>query len=331
MEEKDKIAELFKEGLGNYKAPVDGSLWSGVQSGLKMGSANTGSTLGSKFSSIASASGTKMLTAIVSIGIVGLTIGGYYLFNGKAEESSEQKKTLHNEQPATIKEENENSIQSDHAVEQIQQLGKKEDLVTSDEVEEQSPANKEKGVSESPLVNAEDQTAEEPEKIIEETQEELENNASTSTDEHVLSEGIDMNTETTLQTEAHSVVEKEQESLGKSKIEESSAESTIAKDAPTEAPAQEEEIHIVIPNIFTPNQDGVNDIFIIEDDALEHLEVSVFNKSGNLIHQWSGIYGYWDGRLPNGSDARNDTYIYQVSGQKNGKPFIKKGIITLKR
>ncbi len=60
-------------------------------------------------------------------------------------------------------------------------------------------------------------------------------------------------------------------------------------------------------NVITPNADGKNDAFVIDGKELKSLRVSIYDRSGKLIHQWNNLYGFWDGRLSNGlpSESRN--------------------------
>lgn len=77
-----------------------------------------------------------------------------------------------------------------------------------------------------------------------------------------------------------------------------------------------------IPNVFTPNGDGVNDMLI------EGLDLNVLDRNGKLLYK--GING-WDGKF-NGRDMPNDTYFYKVNYKdKNGKWHTQKGSVTLIR
>jgi len=85
------------------------------------------------------------------------------------------------------------------------------------------------------------------------------------------------------------------------------------------------------PNIFTPNQDGQNDIFRIEGE-FEKLEVIILDKTAKEIHNWEGEYGFWDGTKQDGSPAAEGTYFYIINYKVEGKKeAIKKGTLTLKR
>lgn len=64
---------------------------------------------------------------------------------------------------------------------------------------------------------------------------------------------------------------------------------------------------IEVPNVFTPNGDGVNDIFVIKSQSLRTMNVKIYNRWGGLVHSWkysnitSSDYTYehsvWDGRI----------------------------------
>lgn len=85
-----------------------------------------------------------------------------------------------------------------------------------------------------------------------------------------------------------------------------------------------------IPNIFTPNQDGMNDVFRIEGN-FEQLSVKVLDQNYKELHNWTGEYGFWDGTYPDGSMAPNGVYFYMGTYKKNGKEEILKGSVTLRR
>jgi gliding motility-associated-like protein len=86
-----------------------------------------------------------------------------------------------------------------------------------------------------------------------------------------------------------------------------------------------------IPNAFTPNDDGVNDTFIGKGVFIKQLEMSIFDRWGNLIYQTNDINKPWDGKANHGSNiAQQDVYIYsiKVTDFKNIKHNYR-GIVTL--
>jgi gliding motility-associated-like protein len=87
-----------------------------------------------------------------------------------------------------------------------------------------------------------------------------------------------------------------------------------------------------IPNVFTPNGDGMNDLFKIEGEKLTQLEVAVFNKAGKQVYRWNGPDGGWDGRLLSGETAPEGTYFYVIFARgADERSYQYKGTITLIR
>ncbi len=53
---------------------------------------------------------------------------------------------------------------------------------------------------------------------------------------------------------------------------------------------------LTIPIVFSPDGDGINDIFTMSQNNLLTLEVEIHNRWGENVYQWEGINGDWDGR-----------------------------------
>lgn len=88
-----------------------------------------------------------------------------------------------------------------------------------------------------------------------------------------------------------------------------------------------------VPNAFTPNGDGQNDLFRIsyyENFVLETLQV--FNRWGQLVFSTEDITQAWDGRAPNGDPLPTGAYIYIINGTDEiGAPLYRQGNVTLMR
>lgn len=67
---------------------------------------------------------------------------------------------------------------------------------------------------------------------------------------------------------------------------------------------------ITIPNIFTPNSDGSNDIFNVDIEHASEFQATIFNRWGQLIYEWEGTEGGWDGYTYSGVLASEGTYFY---------------------
>ena len=52
---------------------------------------------------------------------------------------------------------------------------------------------------------------------------------------------------------------------------------------------------ISIPNVFTPDFDGVNDFFRVRTVGYEALTCRIFNRYGATVYVFEGLNGSWDG------------------------------------
>lgn len=70
------------------------------------------------------------------------------------------------------------------------------------------------------------------------------------------------------------------------------------------------ESYYSIPNVFTPNNDGTNDGFVITNRGMKSLRCEIYDRWGILVYQWDGTTGYWDGKAKNGNVAVDGVYYY---------------------
>lgn len=90
---------------------------------------------------------------------------------------------------------------------------------------------------------------------------------------------------------------------------------------------------VYVPTGFTPNNDGLNDIFkikIIGEAAVHHLKI--YNRWGHLIYDDPDMKRNWNGKLK-GIDLPNGVYVWilGVTDTYHKKYFAHKGLITLIR
>ncbi len=89
---------------------------------------------------------------------------------------------------------------------------------------------------------------------------------------------------------------------------------------------------ILIPNVFTPNGDGSNDIFTVDGVNLESVEGEIFNRWGQLMFSWDIVKGSWDGRTLAGTEAPDGTYFYIITAKGfDGTEYFEKGGFSLIR
>jgi gliding motility-associated-like protein len=89
-----------------------------------------------------------------------------------------------------------------------------------------------------------------------------------------------------------------------------------------------------VPNVFTPNKDGNNDVFILKAVNLSFNKAVIFDRWGNKVYENSEILNdiIWDGRNLQGKDCSDGVFFYLVSAQgKDGENYKQQGTITLLR
>jgi gliding motility-associated-like protein len=68
---------------------------------------------------------------------------------------------------------------------------------------------------------------------------------------------------------------------------------------------------IFFPTVFTPNNDGINDVWDVRYFGSERVKISVFDRSGILMHEYIFGEGGWNGKMKNtGDDAASGVYFY---------------------
>jgi gliding motility-associated-like protein len=68
-----------------------------------------------------------------------------------------------------------------------------------------------------------------------------------------------------------------------------------------------------IPNCFTPNGDGKNDIFFGYGVGIIQYRLQIFDRWGNFIYQSNDLYSGWDGKVQGSSVmCQEDVYVWKV-------------------
>ncbi len=66
-----------------------------------------------------------------------------------------------------------------------------------------------------------------------------------------------------------------------------------------------------VPNVFTPNGDGTNDVFSIFMPYATDLRIEIYDRWGVLVYGWEGLSGSWDGTyMVNGKPVVDGVYYY---------------------
>ena len=87
-----------------------------------------------------------------------------------------------------------------------------------------------------------------------------------------------------------------------------------------------------IPNVFTPNGDGVNDVFYISNSNVKMHDISIYNRWGEIIFQFTAPKIEWYGYTFAGDQVPQGTYFYSlIVTLEAGGTEEKSGTITLLR
>ncbi len=86
------------------------------------------------------------------------------------------------------------------------------------------------------------------------------------------------------------------------------------------------------PNVFTPNNDGKNDVFKVQlPYKVENFKCEIFTRDGKKVYELNDINSSWNGKI-NNSPAAEGIYYYIITGKTpDGKQFIEKNFLYLYR
>lgn len=92
------------------------------------------------------------------------------------------------------------------------------------------------------------------------------------------------------------------------------------------------EQYVNLPNAFSPNADGENDVFrVLGADKISEMELRIFNRWGQQVFFTTEKTQGWDGTFK-GESAPTGVYAYTlVATLTNGEVIHKRGNVTLKR
>ena len=82
---------------------------------------------------------------------------------------------------------------------------------------------------------------------------------------------------------------------------------------------------MTIPNVFTPNGDGINDLFLVSGIGLKTYSLTIFDRWGKKVFESNDIKQSWEGKKDD-----DGTYYYLIKAESvAGKQFDEKGFVQL--
>ena len=81
---------------------------------------------------------------------------------------------------------------------------------------------------------------------------------------------------------------------------------------------------VIIPNVFTPNSDGMNDVWFIDGITYANNTLRIYNRWGQLVREFKNYRNTWDG-----DGAPDGTYYYELIVERKKEPYT--GHVTILR
>ena len=88
---------------------------------------------------------------------------------------------------------------------------------------------------------------------------------------------------------------------------------------------------LFIPNVFTPNGDGLNDVFNVKGIGIDdkNFLMQIFDRWGEKIYETNDLHKGWDGTSKHGEKPKQDVYVYKIYTQDiKGNKYEYTGHVT---
>lgn len=309
MSDKDPIKDLFRDKLHSHEVMPSKAVWSNVSNSLGHSAASA--------SGIGASAFLKIAAVVVGVSTVGV-VSYFYMNNEDSNTKSNKKIVLQDEvldEPA-----------SSETISVPQNTNSKEPVKNSET----------ELVSESEISDHVIRESQ-PESFI--TQESLpvspsfENQANLEVQEtpDVVERVPEVISELPT-TPVEQITPSPQENIAE--VVQNDQDEVVSVDTPvedSEISNSFEEV-IVLPNIFTPNGDRVNDVFMIEMTEKSEFQIIVLNAKNQTVFKSNDANFEWDGTMLNGEPAPTGNYLYYFSAKDlNGKDVTKSSILKIQR
>jgi gliding motility-associated-like protein len=289
MDRKDTIEELFKQKLADHQVSVNPELWSSIASKIP---AVTSAAIDGGMTLVAK--------AIIGVAVAASVVGLGYLIS--VQNATTEKNTIKIQEKTTIKYQpekiNTNSSNDQSSVPINNEAVKKESIsiVTN-------PSALTGSLISETLLGAEIIQSEVQNLIPPNTEKGNSSNIP-YVNEELAAEKTENNASNTLIAPITS---------GKS--------NAIIQDL---KPTEGSSLTLVLPNIFTPNGDGNNDVLTLDASTISDFSIVVLNSAGIVVYQSNDSAFSWNGTLPTGNPVDEGNFIYYITGKDSEGKLVSK-------
>ena len=313
MSAKDPIKDLFRDKLQSHEVMPSKAVWSSVSSSLGHSAAST--------AGVGSASFLKV--AAIVVGVSAASVAGFlFLSSDESEPIKAIEKTVLQEKDLdeSISSETKDSDLQESASPEIM-LSQSESLssekvISNESIQDSQPeiitANESLPVSTPSESQANELIVEEP-------------------SVEVLPQENYVSTQIPSNIPAEQVVD-DVEVIAPISEDPSQDESLVETSDEIQETVIVLEEEILLPNIFTPNGDRVNDVFEIKMEDKQEFQIVILNQQNQPVFKSSDAHFKWDGTMLNGQPAPSGTYLYYFSAKDmNGKDVTESSLLTIQR
>ncbi|MDG2505420.1 MAG: gliding motility-associated C-terminal domain-containing protein [Crocinitomicaceae bacterium] len=305
MSDKDPIKDLFREKLQSHEVMPSKAVWSNVSSSLGH-SAASASGLGAP---------SILKIAAVAVGVTTAGVASYFYFNSEESSPKVTEKIVLQEE-----------VLDEPLSSETLEVEQKDKSSSEPIIQSETPTISNRQISEVKDQESQpDLTAQEslPVSIPSEKQ------ADFDVQENTITENIITSPSSLEETEP---VE-ENVSLVNNVLETPEVlEQEIIQALESDEAVLPAEENIVLPNIFTPNGDRVNDLFSIEMSEKSEFQIIVLDAKNQIVFKSNDSNFEWDGTMLSGAPAPAGNYLYYFSAKDMaGNDVTKSSLLKIQR
>lgn len=86
---------------------------------------------------------------------------------------------------------------------------------------------------------------------------------------------------------------------------------------------------LIVPNVFTPNGDNINDYFHVKNSGMVEYNLQIFNRWGLLMFETTAPQLKWDGTTQSGEQVPAGVYYYVLKAKSATNTYEKTGNVTI--